>query len=122
MLTNNLDYLSAMSVASQSMAASFNMPAVYVFNNVMASAQLVFTGTANGAFKLQGSNDHKVTTNFLPVNWTDIPSSSTTVSTAGSVILRDPEVSYAWLRVVYTAAGAGTAPVLTVARLVVKGV
>lgn len=90
--------------------------------------QLTITGTPNGTFKLQGSNDEgrpdaaseaeqagSVTT------WTDLGIDSGTVSAAGTVLLKDSNVGYRWVRVVWTAAGPGTTPVLTEARSSTKG-
>lgn len=122
MLTNNQDLINSMGSVSISMAATFNMPAVYVYNQVICSIQLVFTGTPAGNFKIQISNDHKVTTDFLPVNWTDYTGSSQTVSAAGDIMYDITDIGFAWVRIVYTATGAGTAPKLTVARIVIKGV
>lgn len=95
-----------------------NLAAIPMGDNVDASVQLVWTGTPAGNFKLQVSNDPVNTT---PANWTDVANTETTVSAAGSLVFEFPDCTVEHLRVVYTATGAGTAPVLTVARAKTKG-
>jgi hypothetical protein len=78
------------------------------------SAQIVYTGGAvTGAFKLQGSNDQEDSQNdaWLPTNWTDIDTSSTTVAAAGSTIWNATNVFYRWVRVVWTEGAASTGAV-----------
>ena len=59
------------------------------------SVQNVWTGTPNGTFKVQESNDK--------VNWTDVASATTTVSgAAGSGIINAINCETKWLQVLYT--------------------
>jgi hypothetical protein len=92
-----------------SMGASFNTDAVYLGHIVNFAIQAVFTGTPNGSFKLQCSNDkgdedkgnggwnaRNVT------NWTDITGSSFAVVAAGDVTWDSQNCGYRWVRVVWT--------------------
>jgi hypothetical protein len=104
-----------------SLAASANLSAIHMDIPSSVSIQLVFTGTPAGAFKLQISNDASDAKNSAPSNWTDVDSSSQTISAAGNHVY-DYECRAEWVRVAWTASGAGTAPSLTVARAKLKEV
>ena len=89
------------------------------------SAQIVTTGaTGTGAFKLQVSNDEpNLSPTNIPtasaMNWTDVDSSSQTVTTAGSVVWNASGAGYLWVRIVWTESG--TAAGSVTGRLVGKG-
>lgn len=100
-----------------SLATSQNLSAIPVATAKNVGIQLVFTGTPAGAFKLQVSNDSK---NAAPTNWTDVADSSETIAAAGDLDYEYADISANWVRVVWTASGAGTTPVLTVANAVIK--
>lgn len=75
------------------------------------SLQVNTTGSAAGTAKLQASNDNipgDYVTLQTPTNWTDIPSATVTVTTAGSVLIPKLDLSYQYIRVVYTNTGTGT--------------
>lgn len=93
MITSNEKILSA-----QSLTASFETTPVNLSEAIGYSFQAVFSGTPNGAFKLQASNDD----NGSPTNWSDIASSSVTVSAAGSAMWNNDGAHYQWVRIVYT--------------------
>lgn len=95
---------------------------------VGCAIQVVWTGTPNGTFKLQASDDkpsrQTQTSSGGPdtiTNWTDITDSSYTIAgTAGDYMWNITDVMYRNIRLVYTnTSGTGT---LTVAQIVVKGV
>lgn len=93
------------------------------------SIQLVFTGTPDGVFKLQLSNDlgrpeaaKEENRDFEIVNWTDIGGSSQIISAAGDLAYQVENAGYRWVRVVWEANTPGTTPVLTVARINIKGI
>lgn len=79
------------------------------------SAQVVTTGTSTGTLKLQFSNDLCLGQEVpVPLNWTDIPSAAVAVAGAGAVGIPKTELSYAYVRAVYTHtnSAAGTVTVL----------
>ena len=100
---------------------------LFLSNIFNYSIQLVFTGSPVGTFKLQCSNDQgnpvtptQTEQNSGVVHWTDVASSSTSVSGAGNILFDVQNTGYRWVRVVYTASsGSGT---LTVARFNLKGI
>lgn len=71
------------------------------------SVQAVCTGAAGGTMKLQASNDFPVN-GVAPVNFTDIPGASVTITGAGSFLIPKTELSYQYVQVVYTNTGSGT--------------
>lgn len=86
------------------------------------SIQLVFTGTLQGIFKLQLSNDREQsperTENIL--NFSDISGSSQVIEESGDHTWDVRAAGYRWVRVKWIAAsGAGT---LQIARFNTKGV
>lgn len=91
------------------------------------SIQIFFTGSPNGSFRLQMSNDdgnpqasREEDRDYGIVNWTDISDSAFTVSAAGDIAWDVQNAGYRWVRVVYTAvSGSGT---ITSARFNVKGI
>lgn len=108
------------------MVGSFNLRPVWLGHICNYSIQLVFTGSPVGAFKLQGSDDPgQANGGQTPqakgvTNWTDITSSSQSVSAAGNIMWDVANAGYNWVRVAYTVtSGTGT---LTSARANVKGV
>lgn len=115
MILKNKDLLESSGAHSNlSLATTQNLNPVFMGLSKTFSVQLVFTGTPAGNFKLQVSND------VSPTNWDDVDDTQTTVNAAGSLYIEYPVCGAEWVRVVYTATGAGTAPVLTVARIAVK--
>jgi len=117
-----------LTTATLTLASSQNLRPVWLGHIALFSVQLVFTGTPDGAFKLQGSNDvGSIDAADLDnqdnglTNWTDITNTSTNISAAGSLLYNIPDSGYAWVRVVWTANSGGTTPLLTSARAYVKG-
>lgn len=86
-----------------------------------ASVQVVITGAnVAGTVKLQASNDNPNSMGDQPdrvtiTNWTDIPGAAVTVTTAGSYLVPVMDLSYGWLRVVYTSTATGVQTITTVA-------
>lgn len=111
------------------LSSSWDSNAIWLGHISCYAIQLVFSGTPDGTFKLQASNDqgnpptagsgeqeHGVD------NWTDITDSSQAVSMAGNHMWDVQNAGYNWVRVVWTANGTGTSPSLDTARAYVKGV
>lgn len=83
---------------------------------INASFQAVFgDATATGTFKIQMSNDINTDRyqafNFTVTNWTDIPNASASITSGGSAVITLTEISYRWLRAVYTASSGGSTTV-----------
>ncbi len=109
-------------------AATKNFQPFWVENTMSYAVQITFTGTPAGNFKLQASCDKGQPQAVIQsdrtvgvVNWTDIATTQTTVSAAGNILYNVEIAGYSGVRVVYTATGAGTAPVASVMRAVIKG-
>lgn len=84
------------------------------------SCQGTVTGTIAGALKLQGSNDLVLAGAGTPVNWTDINGATVTISSATSSFVNGAsnpifQLSYMWIRSVWTPTSVGTQTVTTVA-------
>lgn len=130
MRINNEDLLEVNGTrATVSLATSTTLKPIWLGHIANYSIQLVFTGTPAGAFSLQASNDvgnpHATadTQMYATVtHWTDITGSSQVVAAAGNHMWNVENTGYAWVRVVWTASGSGTTPVLTNANAFVKGV
>lgn len=95
--------------SAQSAGASANSSAVYTGYMVTASVQATTTSTAVGTLKIQYSNDPgSPIERTVPTNWSDVPSASVAVSSAGVYAIGKIDISYNWLRLVFTyTSGAG---------------
>lgn len=87
--------------------------------------QIEWLSDANGAFKLQASTDDNEVSSHQgtwPINWTDIPDSTATITVDGSVFYNVTDVMYNWVRIVYTdASGGASTAVITTATFNGKG-
>ena len=77
---------------------------------------LVGDATAAGTFKIQASNDicpvGQQASQFTPTNWVDIPNASVTQAAATQqAIIQLNNMSYRWLRAVWTKTTSGTTTV-----------
>lgn len=112
---------------SVSLNANATLKPVWLGHIANYSIQLQFTGTPQGNFKLQASNDPgriDAASGTLQVSdialWTDIADSAQTISAAGDHMWTVENAGYNWVRVVWTqTGGSGT---LTSARAYVKGI
>lgn len=92
-------------------AATITSAAIPVGNAFSCSLQVNSTGAAAGTAVIQASNDHipgDFATLQAPTNWTAITGITVTVTTAGSVLIPKFDLSYQYIRVVYTNTGTGT--------------
>jgi hypothetical protein len=103
------------------LAGSLNSSAILIEHIAMVGLSLAWTGTFNGSFKIQVSND----THDTPTYWHDINSSVINVA-AGSYLgaagytYSLSDCSYRWIRLAYTfTSSTGT---LTSCDLMLKGV
>lgn len=113
---------------SSSLASSRNYKPIWLGHMQNFSVQCTYTGTPSGTFKLQGSDDVGQVNSQSEANqstgvthWTDIADSSVVVAAAGDFMINYQNCGFEWVRLVWTASGAGTTPVLTNARLKCKG-
>ena len=114
---------------SSSLATSRNYKPIWLGHIINFSVQASYTGTPAGTFKLQGSNDvgninaqSEANQSVGVTHWTDIADSTITVAAAGDFMINYQNCGFEWVRLVWTASGVGTTPVLTTARIKVKGV
>lgn len=80
------------------------------------SVQASFTDSAvAGTLKLQCSNDPSTANNLpglqAPTHWTDVPNTSQTITAGASVLIPSTEISYRWVRVVFTESSPGSGTV-----------
>jgi hypothetical protein len=92
----------------QDMGSSFNLSPILLDHVANFSIQLAFSGSPNGRFKLQASNDsgrNKFTQekdlNSI-VNWSDITGTSSSINGSGTLMWSLADIGYKWVRVVYT--------------------
>lgn len=121
----------SMTVASAeapiSLGASFVSDGFYLGHIVNYSIQLVYTGTPDGTFTLECSNDKGVEDRTIGgwdargvSNWTEIGGSASIVSGADSLVYDVQNAGYRWVRVRWTRnASTGS---LTSVRCNAKGV
>lgn len=99
-------------ILSASDATSQTSIAIVSDQLVSASFQSVFGDTsAAGTIKIQASNDINnamYNNNFIPTNWSDISSATSTVVAGVAPIIFLPNLSYQYLRVVFTSSAAGS--------------
>jgi hypothetical protein len=103
--------LSAVDTSSQ------NGGAIDANQLICASFQAVFADiTAVGTVKVQASNDINTTgynsNNFSPTNWSDISGATVAVSAGGVVLIPKFDLSYQWIRAVYTRTSGGSTTVV----------
>jgi len=83
--------------------ANVSSSAVFAANLLYCSAQITATGTEVGSLKLQASNDNlDAVPSSTPTNWSDIPSATVAVSSAGAYLIPSTQICYQYVRLVYT--------------------
>lgn len=110
-----------------SLGANWTSRPIWLGHICNFSIQLVFTGSPQGTFTLQMSNDaghidaqSKAVQSSGVVNWTTIAGSSQSILAAGDHSYQFENAGFQWVRVVWTfSSGTGN---LTSARANVKGV
>jgi hypothetical protein len=81
---------------------------------IIASFQAVFgDSTAAGTVAIQGSNDvaplqYSSPTTFTATNWTNIPNATATITAGASAMILIPQMSFRWIRAVYTSSSGGS--------------
>jgi hypothetical protein len=95
--------------SAQSLGADFTSEAYYLGHIINCSIQGVFTGTPDGTFTLECSNDFGASdkgaggwSSAGVTNWDTITGSAYVVSAAGSITWDIQNAGYRWIRVKYT--------------------
>lgn len=89
-------------------------------NQLVSTSFAAYFGdaTAGGTFKLQVSNDlipyGYLAADFTVTNWADLPNQSATITSGGSALLTVPNMTYRWIRPVYTNTAGGVQNIHTV--------
>lgn len=109
------------------MAVDFTLRPIYLGHIAQYSIQLFFTGTPDGTFNLQCSNDpghpnaqSKAEQSEDVDHWTDVTGSASIVSEDGDITWNVENVGYLWIRVNWVSNAAPGS--LVTARANVKGV
>lgn len=102
-------------VMSGADTASLNGPQIDSNQLISASFHGYFgDGSAAGTIKIQASNDidnSGYLQAFTVVNWVDIPNATATVAAGAPALITLTQISYRWMRVVYTRASGGSTTV-----------
>lgn len=101
------------SVLSGADTGSLTGPAIDSNQLFIASFQAIFQDvSAAGTVKIQASNDEcndgYQASNFIPTNWSDIPSATSTVASGVAPLITVPNLCYRFIRVVYTRSSGGS--------------
>ena len=98
------------------MSASFSSDPILLDQIYGFSFQAVFTGSPNGTFKLQCSNDDVKLSSEVS-QWSDVGSTSQAISAAGDLFYNIDAAHYKWVRIVYTrSSGSGSCDVVYFAK------
>lgn len=101
---------------NESLGASFSTDAILLDQIYGFNFQAILTGSPNGTFKLQASNDD-VKEPTMVSNWVDIADSSQAVTTSGSIMWDYNGAFFKWVRVVFTfSSGSGAATIIFSAK------
>lgn len=94
------------------LSSSFESNAIYLGHAKFAAIQLVFTGTPQGSFKLQASNDKGGVQKSTEAgrgdrvqNWTDVSGSMQNITESGNHMWAFELTPFRWVRVVWTPTG-----------------
>jgi hypothetical protein len=90
-------------ITTQSAAGNLTSIVVDANQLLSISAQAIATGTIAGTLKMQVSNDLVTTPATPPTNWTDVSGVSVAISGAGTALIPKTDLTYRWIRFVYTA-------------------
>lgn len=116
-----------LNLSGTSMAVSITSDPIWLGHIINYNIQVAFTGSPNGSFKLQVSNDagrpeaaHEEDRNFGITHWTDMADSNQAIVAAGDHSYEVQAAGHRWVRLVWTpTSGTGT---ITSIRFSVKGV
>lgn len=101
-------------VTNSIMNATITSPAVPLKNIFMYSIAAIVSGTPNGSFSLQASNDPETNDTVrpiqpAPINWVTVAGSTFALTTAGETLINVTDVAYNYVRAIYIDSSGGTA-------------
>lgn len=110
-----MKYVNAMALSAAD-TASATGSAIDCSQIVSLSMHAYFAdSTVNGTIKIQASNDECSVgyqpANFTPTNWVDVPNQSATITSGSSALLTIPNMTYRWVRAVFTRSSGGSSTV-----------
>ena len=110
-------------LSSNDLTSPITSSPLWLAHIVNYSIQITTSGTPNGTFKLQVSNDEgsKSGSNATVLNWADSVI-NVTITSAGSIILEDKDCTSRWVRLVWTDSGSAGGSVIEEVRFNVKGI
>ena len=112
-----------LTTSSVDLTSNITSDPVWLAHIANYSVQVTVSGTPNGSFKLQGSNDFggKDASSSSITNWSDL-SIEQVITASGSYMLSDANCGYKWVRLVWTNSTSGGGSEISSARFNVKGV
>lgn len=96
-----MKFLNEKIISDKAMNVNFESQPILLDQIYGANLQAVYTGTPNGFFKLQASNDDVPLTSQV-TNWTDVIGSTQLISSSGSIMWNLNGAFYRWVKIVYT--------------------
>jgi hypothetical protein len=103
-------------ISAADMSSSFSSNPILLDQIYGYSFQAIFTGSPNGTFKLQCSNDDVKLSSSVTV-WSDIGSTSQAISASGDLTYNVTAAFYKWVRIVYTrSSGSGSCDIVYFAK------
>ena len=113
----------ALTLDGTDMTADIESNPIYTGHVSDYSVQLVYTGTPNGNFIIEGSNDIGAQEGSLDqviiTNWSTV--STTNVTAAGNHITNVTGAGYRWIRLTWVDNTSASTPTITVAQFNGKG-
>jgi hypothetical protein len=103
-------------ISAADMSADFESQPLLIEQCYGFGFQCIFTGSPDGAMKLQASNDD-VQLEDQVLNWTDIANSNALVTAAGDLMYNFNGAIYKWVKIVYVfSSGTGSCDVTFLAK------
>jgi len=114
-----------LTISNTSLLSNRTSDPIFLGHVNILSIQITTTGTPNGTFKIQGSNDMGADDTAIKspsiTNWADISGASQAITAAGSIMLNVVDSGYRWARLVWTNSSSGDPSAVSVLRVNIKG-